>query len=509
MKSEETLNEQLLNAVEQGDEASVAEFLKQGADPNLFKIIYASYIASNQISLLMIAAQKGYVEVMKVLLDAGARIDEVERWESFDKFPHTFRCWTALMHAAAEGNEAAVKLLIEHEAEIDKISGHQDTASIIAARRGHLEVLKLLLVNGGDINILTPYDETLLMLVLKSKKANIQTVNFFLTQGIEIDQVDKDGETAFIKAIRGGTVVDGDNESINLRDSSGVKRQVKFSEEYKVIADMLIENGANINVMNSFALEGSALMVAYSQANLEAIKYLVEQRRIDIIPTSEQYIFPYYSDPTRQECGSYIIRAAKKAGLLYDRTEGKFFAKANYEMPMSLKDGEYSSSKIPLLKASNPDTQSNVEVHPHDQYYYGIFSGTFLVNPMIRYVTDKITGENEGKSFGEYYTEMFSPDVIGKIVTSLTMPITVNFLSKYVDISINNKIPGNYMADFSAMITNDPFAQGLVQSIAIEGGALLINLPYTQAWSQVCDFANHFLKPNEGELELAGRSIDS
>ena len=57
-----------------------------------------------------------------------------------------------LVSAAAEGNAASVKALIERGAEIEVLENDGWTPLTIAAREGHLEVVKLLLEKGANVN---------------------------------------------------------------------------------------------------------------------------------------------------------------------------------------------------------------------------------------------------------------------------------------------------------------------------------------------------------------------
>ena len=72
-------------------------------------------------------------------LDQGVDANTADRWDV-----------TALSHAAARGNLAAVGLLLDHDADPNKTSGSGNSALMAAAARGHLEVVKVLLDRGAD-----------------------------------------------------------------------------------------------------------------------------------------------------------------------------------------------------------------------------------------------------------------------------------------------------------------------------------------------------------------------
>ena len=73
-------------------------------------------------------------KTVKVLLDAGADIEAAGGREQ----------WTALMMAAAEGNLDVVKLLVEEGAKKETVDADGDTAASFATENGHTEVVKFL-----------------------------------------------------------------------------------------------------------------------------------------------------------------------------------------------------------------------------------------------------------------------------------------------------------------------------------------------------------------------------
>jgi ankyrin repeat protein len=83
---------------------------------------------------LMFAATGANAESVELLLEAGADVNAVDTGERF----------TALMHAAAEGQVKVVEVLLKHKADpaIRDVDG--DTARDFATQNGHAEVVRLL-----------------------------------------------------------------------------------------------------------------------------------------------------------------------------------------------------------------------------------------------------------------------------------------------------------------------------------------------------------------------------
>jgi ankyrin repeat protein len=82
----------------------------------------------------MVAAARGYSEVVEVLLDSGAAIDRTDASGR-----------TALMHAVQSGRREAVRALLDRGADANIPSDDGETALDIAPRIGDVSVLKALL----------------------------------------------------------------------------------------------------------------------------------------------------------------------------------------------------------------------------------------------------------------------------------------------------------------------------------------------------------------------------
>ncbi|XP_059487774.1 uncharacterized protein LOC132203777 [Neocloeon triangulifer] len=138
---------------------------------------------------LRIAAKKGNVKMVSYLMN-GAFEDPYLQEDSENVSP--------LYFAACHGNIELMKYLIDNDARIDiNVEGTDGYTPIqVACENGSVEAVKILLECGANINSVTKErGSTLLQLAVWSNK--LACVEFLLQNSVDIDRVDKNGETAF------------------------------------------------------------------------------------------------------------------------------------------------------------------------------------------------------------------------------------------------------------------------------------------------------------------------
>lgn len=91
---------------------------------------------------IVVAAQRGNLQVLKFLLGKGAKPDLYDR--------RTGK--TALVAAAEIGEPAMIAILLSYEANVNLADRQGETPLMKAARIGSLEAVRLLLEAGADIN---------------------------------------------------------------------------------------------------------------------------------------------------------------------------------------------------------------------------------------------------------------------------------------------------------------------------------------------------------------------
>jgi hypothetical protein len=130
--------------VEQGDTSTVAEWLAAGLDPNS----EADRIGTG----LMIAAWYGNIAMMELFVKHGADVNRTNRFNE-----------QALMQAVWKGQREAAVWLIEHGARVNR-DGKAWSALHYAAFAGHVQIARLLMQNGADVNAKTNNGSTALMM---------------------------------------------------------------------------------------------------------------------------------------------------------------------------------------------------------------------------------------------------------------------------------------------------------------------------------------------------------
>lgn len=148
-----SLNSQLYKAVEENNQSIVKELLEKGANPNVPYYEIFPPADTDDETPLFVASKQGYVEIMKMLIQAGARVN-------------TSCCvlgYTPLIFAVQNEQVDAVKTLIGAGADINTKGGGDcdslgETPLIYAIKIGNIEIVQLLLQAGADVN--ATYDES-------------------------------------------------------------------------------------------------------------------------------------------------------------------------------------------------------------------------------------------------------------------------------------------------------------------------------------------------------------
>jgi ankyrin repeat protein len=161
----EASQEAIFTAAREDDIDAMKQYITAGADINKSD--------ENGATPLTIAAYRGNAEMVKLLLDAGATFeigvfhvaisksnDDTEIVQAFfdhgadlNKKADTGNGHTALMFAAEFGYIEVGKLLLANGADINAVDNLNDPALNVAAFHGQLEFAKMLVEMGAELNV--------------------------------------------------------------------------------------------------------------------------------------------------------------------------------------------------------------------------------------------------------------------------------------------------------------------------------------------------------------------
>jgi len=156
-----------------------------------------------------------------------------------------------LIVACQQKDIKSVKLLLEHNCDINIVNESGRTALIYAVETGNIEIVKLLLKYNSDINIGDKFGKT--PFIHAVRYGHIDIIKFLIKNSHKINQKDRKNKTALMHAIELGCteIVDillrTNKYNINDQDKLGQTALMKAVNADKIeIVIMLLERNCNI-----------------------------------------------------------------------------------------------------------------------------------------------------------------------------------------------------------------------------------------------------------------------
>ncbi len=169
-----------LYAAGSGYALAVVHWLVAGADVN--------GRMKNGRTALIEASEEGRVEVVRLLLAAGAGVDAQDDEDEV----------TALIEASRWGHPAVVEVLLGAGADVEAHTRNGPTALMAASEEGRVEIVRRLLAAGADVDARDANHETALFTASRAGEPDV--VEVLLAAGAAVDARDRHGTTPLIEA---------------------------------------------------------------------------------------------------------------------------------------------------------------------------------------------------------------------------------------------------------------------------------------------------------------------
>jgi ankyrin repeat protein len=207
-------------------EAMIARLLDAGADPN-------SVLTTEDESVLMLASHTGNPAAVQLLINADADVNKAQ-----------VRGQTAIMWAAAEGHGDVIRLLAANGADVNAQSIASTrperrpaggmTALLFAARQGHIDASRALVEAGADVNLASADHTSPLLISIVN--GHYDLAYFLLESGADPNIVDDNGRGPLFAAI----------DLRNPQWSQGPAPELP-QEEHMAMIESLVAAGADVN----------------------------------------------------------------------------------------------------------------------------------------------------------------------------------------------------------------------------------------------------------------------
>lgn len=189
---------------------------------------------------LLIAAQSGKIEILKLLLKAGADFNMKDAYGD-----------TPIHLAISEGHVEIVKLLIDAGIDINLKDYDGSTPLHSAANKDKKDIIKLLLNAGADVNIKDYYGQT----PLHVAKDNDEVVKILLDAGADIKIKDNNGDTPLHIAAKvsknTAKLLIHSGTNIHSKNSDGdTPLHLAVFYKHEEIVKLLLDAGADVNMKN-------------------------------------------------------------------------------------------------------------------------------------------------------------------------------------------------------------------------------------------------------------------
>ena len=236
----------------------------------------------NNFTPLMLVCKDKLKEIVKLLIEKGAKINEQN--ESGDN---------ALILATTNSDKTLVEILLGAGADVNLKNKKGTTPLIISCDVDNLEIAKLLLDKGADVNVSTDQGDTPLISACNNR--NIKLVELLIESGANVNDKTTDGFTPLIISCNNNDtaiskILLEHNASVNVETKNGVTPLTACCENNNIeLIKLLLDRGANVNDQTKDG--NTPLLYAINNESPEIVKLLVE-KGADVNIAGENNITP-------------------------------------------------------------------------------------------------------------------------------------------------------------------------------------------------------------------------
>ncbi|KAF4455941.1 hypothetical protein F53441_1808 [Fusarium austroafricanum] len=232
-----------------------------------------AHVESDDAPPLVHAAMSGSQDVVEVFLEKEAKLDVMLKTPGF--------CGTPLIAAAEGGYLDIARRLIERGANIDQVNINNSTALYCCAAQGQAEMVKLLIDAGAD----TQLAHTSGWLPIHKTYGSVETLKVFLEAGADVNSSCPDGTPLYLAAyydkldavkliLSYNPIIDTRCPQEDTWDSGYTPLHLAVCNDSFEMTRLLIEAGADLNIKSPKG--GTPLILAVVGKKEESLKALLE-----------------------------------------------------------------------------------------------------------------------------------------------------------------------------------------------------------------------------------------
>ncbi len=265
VKVESGTLEELLQAIQKGDDKKVRELLRGGVNPNGKN--------KNGTTALLLAAYYGFETISKTLIDSGADVNYQN--------PSGI---SPLIYAASKGSREIIKLLLQYGASPTLKDENGYNALMWAVEQTQEFVIPTLIQYTTDLQTVNKKGQTVYDLARKTGESKI--IQFFdLKQNSQTTQSQKSSQDKFFDACSNGDIIEFNKllsiSNINGKNGLGETPLIIAIKNGKTdIAKAILSKYPQVNIQDNSGM--SALMHAVDVKNLVMVTELVKKSDLKI-----------------------------------------------------------------------------------------------------------------------------------------------------------------------------------------------------------------------------------